>query len=181
MGLKNARSLSKFLALILRHEAAQFGLETDNHGWANVAKVVEVMRHKMPQFSREDLQEIVDTDNKRRYQIDSDRIRARYGHSIPVAPVAEACTPPEVLYHGTADRDVPFILREGLKPMSRRFVHLSPRLEDAVQVGHRHSRNPVVLKVRAAEAHAAGTEFFCEENVYLAGAVPPEFIEVTEG
>jgi putative RNA 2'-phosphotransferase len=85
-------------------------------------------------------------------------------------------TPPEVLYHGTADRSVESIRRDGLRPGRRTHVHLSADEETAVAVGRRHGR-PVVLRVLAGQMHAAGHAFYRSDNgVWLTDAVPPEHI-----
>ena len=62
--------------------------------------------------------------------------------------------------------------------MERQYAHLSPDTKTAVRVGTRHADRPVVLTVRAAEAHAAGVVFYrADEAVYLARHIPPEFID----
>ena len=62
--------------------------------------------------------------------------------------------------------------------MERQYVHLSPDTETAICVGTRHDARPVVLTIRAAEAHAAGIEFYqADDAVYLTKRVPPEFLE----
>jgi putative RNA 2'-phosphotransferase len=71
------------------------------------------------------------------------------------------------------------IRREGLLPVDRQYVHLSPDPETAARVGSRHAPDPAIITVRAAEAHAAGAEFFqADEQVYLARSVPAEFLEL---
>lgn len=176
----NQKRLSKFLSLVLRHEAAKFGLTLDKYGWAPIDRVVSILQTRQPGFTQEDLVRLARDDSKQRYEIVDDRIRARYGHSLEVEPSAVPAEPPEILYHGTAGRTVPVILREGLRSMSRRFVHLSPNKEDALKVGRRHSANVVLLKIGARVAHEAGVRFYCEENIYLATQIPAEFIEVVE-
>jgi putative RNA 2'-phosphotransferase len=89
--------------------------------------------------------------------------------------------PPPILYHGTSQRALAAIRREGLRPMGRQYVHLSPDPETATLVGARHDEQPVILTVRAAEAHAAGVVFHqADEAVYLAKHVPAEFIEMAD-
>src|SRR5438093_259445 len=71
---------------------------------------------------------------------------------------------------------------EGWKPMARQNVHLSVDVETAKRVGGRRTRGrhqePVILRVRAAAAHAAGTPFYRgNDQVWLADAVPAAFIE----
>ena len=175
--------LSKFLALILRHQPERFALDIDGEGWASLPEVMEILRG-LPNFRwarRADVMRVVDEgtgDDKRRFEVERGRIRARYGHSL-ARPIRYApCTPPPVLYHGTSPEVLASIRSQGLRPGERQYVHLSPDRETAVRVGARHDRHPVVLTVRAAEARAAGVEFYqADEAVYLAKQVPAGFIE----
>lgn len=176
----NYRSLSKFLSLVLRHEADQFNVTLDKHGWAPIVQIMEVMKRKQPGFSLADLEYMVRASDKQRYEIRGQLIRARYGHSVPVDPITPPVEPPETLYHGTAARNLPTIFRDGLKAMSRRFVHLTPDKNLAASVGRRHSPNIVVLKIRALDAHHAGVAFYEEHNFWLTEFIPAEFVEVTE-
>ena len=136
-------------------------------------------------YERDDmakLEEIVRTDNKQRYSFNEDKtlIRANQGHSVPVDVELKKCEPPEILYHGTAERFADSIMAEGLKPKSRLYVHLSKDLETAVTVGGRHGK-PFVFKVKSGEMHRNGFEFFLSENgVWLTKAVPVEFLEVLD-
>jgi putative RNA 2'-phosphotransferase len=178
--------LSKFLALILRHQPERFALALDEEGCASLVEVMEIL-HGLPNFrwaTRADVMEIVEqgTDvGKRRFEVEGERIRARYGHSLAQPVVYEPCVPPALLYHGTSANALDAIRREGLKPMERQYVHLSPDVETAMHVGARHDEQPVVLAVRAAEAHAAGIEFYrADEAVYLAKYVAAEFLDIPE-
>ncbi|MHC5228101.1 RNA 2'-phosphotransferase [Enterococcus sp. LJL99] len=45
--------------------------------------------------------------------------------------------PPKILYHGTANKFLKSIKKEGLIPMSRQYVHLSEDLETATLIGNR--------------------------------------------
>ena len=106
------------------------------------------------------------------------RIRANQGHSIPgVVIEMESPEPPEFLYHGTAERFLETILKEGLKPMTRQFVHISPDYETAVKVGSRHGK-PVILKIRARDFKNDGNELYRSSNgVWQARYVAPEYFE----
>ena len=63
--------------------------------------------------------------DKRRHEVVGDRIRALYGHSLPGKLRRETAKPPAMLFHGTSPEAAEKILREGLKPMRRQYVHLS--------------------------------------------------------
>lgn len=185
--MTNARrltKLSKFLSLILRHQPERFALAVDGEGWAALPEVIEILKG-LPNFrwaTRADVMTVVEEgsgDDKRRFEVEGNRIRARYGHSFAQPIRYEPCTPPPILYHGTSQRALAAIRREGLHPMGRQYVHLSPDPETASRVSARHDECPVILTVRAAEAHAAGVVFHqADEAVYLVKHVPAEFVEI---
>jgi putative RNA 2'-phosphotransferase len=92
----------------------------------------------------------------------------------------EPVAPPAELYHGTGERTVAAILREGLRKMRRHHVHLSADQETARAVGARHGR-PVVLVVDAAAMRGAGHQFYRSANgVWLVEAVPAAYLRVAE-
>jgi putative RNA 2'-phosphotransferase len=191
-GERRLVKLSKFLSLILRHQPERFALAIDEHGWASLSEVMEIVKG-LPNFhwaTRADVMAVVEEGSgdgsttltgadKRRFEVEGNRIRARYGHSFAQPVVYEPSVPPALLYHGTSGKALASIGREGLRPMERQYVHLSPDPHTAALVGARHDEEPVVLTVRAAEAHAAGIEFYqADEAIYLAKHVPAEFVEV---
>ena len=68
------------------------------------------------------------------------------------------------------------IEREGLKPMSRLYVHLSKDTETARNVGARHGK-PVIFLVMAGQMHRDGYPFFLSANgVWLTKEVPVQYL-----
>ena len=174
--------LSKFISMVLRHKPEQAGISLDAHGWANVDELLAGINHTGREITREILEVIVASDTKQRYSFNDDKslIRANQGHSIAVDVEMKEQIPPQVLYHGTADRFLDSILACGLKPMGRRYVHLSWDIETAVNVGKRHGR-PVVLKVDAGKMSEDGIKFYLSENrVWNTIMVPAEYLEKIE-
>ena len=174
MGLTDT---SKFLSLILRHKPETIGIKLDEHGWADVSELISGIS-KTRTFDMKMLEEIVRTDNKQRYSFNEDKtlIRANQGHSIPVDVELEKKTPPEFLYHGTGERFVASIDKEGLLSKSRLYVHLSKDTDTAVKVGSRHGK-PVVYRVAAGKMADDGYEFSLSVNgVWLTKAVPVEYL-----
>lgn len=172
-------SMSKFISLILRHHPEAAYIELDEHGWAEVDKLIEGIRRTGKRINRELLEEIVRTDNKQRYSFNEDKtyIRANQGHSVPVDVGLKEQEPPVFLYHGTAAGFLASIEREGLKPMGRLYVHLSKDVEIAVNVGKRHGK-PVVLKIHSGDMYRDGQAFYLSENgVWLTKKVVPEYFE----
>lgn len=167
----------RFISKILRHKPEIIGITLDEHGWANVDELIAGVNRTLP-MDMETLEEIVRTNNKQRYSFNEDKtlIRANQGHSVPVDVELTQAEPPEILYHGTAERFTAAIDAEGLRPMSRLYVHLSKDAETAANVGSRHGK-PVVYEVLAGEMHRRGVIFFLSVNgVWLTKEVPKEFL-----
>ncbi|MFF8833943.1 RNA 2'-phosphotransferase [Streptomyces sp. NPDC015130] len=170
--------VSKYLSQHLRHQPERIGLALDAQGWTEIdALLGAAAAHGFP-ITREELDHVVATNDKKRFAIDGTRIRASQGHTVEVdldLPVAE---PPAYLYHGTVADRLPAIRAEGLRPMARHRVHLSPDRETATSVGARRGR-PIVLSVDAGAMHRAGHVFHISANgVWLTDAVPPEFLRL---
>jgi len=173
-------TISKFLSLVLRHEPERIGLTLDPAGWAIVEDLLTKAAAAGRGFSRDDLHEIIATNDKQRFALSEDgqRIRANQGHSISIELGLPVVTPPHVLYHGTATRFADAILRSGLDRQARHHVHLTQHRDTAVLVGRRHGR-PLVLRIDARRMAEQGHEFHCTANgVWLVAQVPPEFIQI---
>jgi putative RNA 2'-phosphotransferase len=171
-----ATRVSKFLALHLRHAPEKLGLQLGEGGWVPVDELLRAADRAGFPISRDELDAAVSEPVKRRYAYDASgaRIRAVQGHSVPVELGYAPSEPPAELFHGTHPGAVEAILAEGLRPMRRRHVHLSPDVETARVVGARRGK-PVILRVDAAAMAAGGAEFFRADNgVWLVSAVPPE-------
>ncbi|PZG14759.1 RNA 2'-phosphotransferase [Nonomuraea aridisoli] len=168
--------ISKYLARHLRHDPQRIGLVLDPAGWVEADALLRAAaEHGFP-ISAEELREVVAANDKRRYTLEDGRIRANQGHSVPVDLGLPVTEPPEVLYHGTVGRFVAAIRDEGLRPMSRHHVHLSPDRETATRVGARRGA-PVVLVVAAGAMHRDGHAFRRSANgVWLADHVPPRYL-----
>lgn len=160
----------KKLSYFLRHDTSY---AFDENGWREVSDLVA--NHG---YTLEELHEIVATNNKQRYEFSEDmtRIRARQGHSIQVDVELEEAIPPVVLYHGTAKKFADSIMKQGILKGKRLYVHLSPTVEMATEVGQRHG-NPVVLAIDAKRMSENGIKFFLSRNgVWLTEFVDAKYI-----
>lgn len=169
----NLTQTSKLISLILRHKPETIGITLDEHGWANVNELIRGVNIDM-----KTLEQIVDTDDKQRYSFNDDKtlIRANQGHSIPVDVELEEVQPPEFLWHGTAEKYEQFILRDGLIPKSRLYVHLSANVQTATTVGQRHG-DVVLLRIDARKMYQDGYKFYLSKNgVWLTKHVPISYL-----
>ena len=161
---------SKRLAYLLRHSTLP-----NKVGWVKV----DVVQNELG-VSLLDIQKIVHEDTKGRFEFSEDKssVRALYGHSIDVNLGLEPTIPPPVLYHGTAEKYIDSIMKEGLRPRKRNFVHLSETIDMAKQVGARHG-SPVVLSIDIEAMIRAGYKFYkAQYGIWLTGDILPNFFKV---
>ena len=174
MGIKQT---SKFISLILRHKPEVIGITLDEHGWADVDELIRGVS-RTHTLDRALLEEIVRTDEKGRYSFSEDgtKIRANQGHSIAVDVELKEMRPPDILWHGSAEKYEDAIDREGLLPKSRLYVHLSSDAATAKKVGSRHGK-PVIYEVQSGRMYQDGYPFYLSENhVWLTKKVPAAYL-----
>jgi putative RNA 2'-phosphotransferase len=172
--------ISKFMSLVLRHEPEKANLTLEPGGWVLIADLLAGAATAGVRFTRDDLDAVVTACEKQRFAIDETgtKVRANQGHSAEVELQFQPAEPPAELYHGTAERNLAVILRDGLLKMARHHVHLSPDTPTATKVGSRHGK-PVILVVDAAKMRTDGHTFYCSANgVWLVERVPPEYLRV---
>ena len=176
---KHSIKTSKFLSLVLRHEPERIGITLDAQGWASVPELLEACAaHGFP-LTLEELQAVVSNNDKKRFAFGADgsSIRASQGHSVQVELDYAPLQPPEILYHGTAERFLPSIRETGLIKGKRHHVHLSQEEMTARSVGQRYGK-PIVLEVKSDLMHNDGHQFYRSANgVWLTEHVPPAYIE----
>lgn len=171
--------ISKYLSKYLRHQPDKIGIKLAPGGWVDVDELLSACaKNKFP-ITRQELQVVVDCNDKKRYSFDSTGtlIRANQGHSVEIDLQLEPAVPPDLLYHGTGRKSVESILQTGLCKMLRHHVHLSRDIATATTVGARHGK-PVVFIVDAGAMYQAGYTFYCSDNdVWLVDSVPPEYLQ----
>ena len=182
MNDKEKTQTSKLLSLILRHDPGRFGVTLDSAGWTTVEALLAGCAKAGRAIGRAELDNIVATNEKKRFAFDETgtRIRASQGHSVEVELGYESATPPPLLFHGTATRNIESIRAQGLIKGQRHHVHLSLDEMTARAVGQRSGR-PVILTVSAGAMAEAGHTFFVTPNkVWLVDHVPPQYLVIPD-
>lgn len=172
MSKDNLVKKGKHLSFLLRHDTEY---QFDKHGYREVKDLV-----KNHGYTKSELIEIVETNDKQRYEFNNDKtkIRARQGHSVNVDVELKETTPPDVLYHGTATRFLDSIMKNGINKMSRNYVQLSSDIDTATTVGSRHG-TPIILKVDSRKMSDDGIKFYLSNNnVWLTEYVDTKYIEI---
>ena len=177
----NYSELSKEISYALRHAPEEYDLTLDEQGWVPVDGLIAALkkREKYSDLTLQDIADMIQLSEKKRYELVGDRIRALYGHSTEEKIKKDAVQPPDVLYHGTAHRFLQKILEQGLISKDRQYVHLSQDKETAVAVGKRRDADPVILQISAMDAWRDGILFYHgNEMIWLADQIPAKYITI---
>lgn len=174
------RILSKFMCLVLRHKPQNFGLVSDRYGFVSFEDLLDALKDRYGDVQASDVETVVRDCPKQRFEIKGRNIRARYGHSIDIELDVGCSPPPDVLYQGTSPPMKDTVLAQGLKPMKRRYVHLSKTKREAFEVARRKSKIPTIFIVKAREAYEEGVEFYDIGAVVLTEALPAEFVRLAQ-
>lgn len=178
-------ALSKLISFILRHDPSSVGLILDKEGWVSIKDLVYgiknkwINKHLYSWVTEEHIIVLAQLDPKGRFEIRDGLIRARYGHSrkLQIEIPYQTDNTSKILYHGTIKDNLKDILNEGLKPMRRRFVHLSVGFEDAYEVARRHGKNMMMLIIDCDCLRKHGIPIYIASNkVRLVNYVPPSCI-----
>ena len=178
MSISNNRlvKISKFLCKYLRHSPQDIGIELMPGGWVNIDTLLEATANFNFPITLDELTQVVAKDDKQRFSIKDNLIRANQGHSVNVDLQLQPSKPPDVLYHGTATRFLDSIMQTGLSKQKRHHVHLTDNVDTARQVGSRYGE-PVVLLIDSEKMWQTGFTFYQSDNgVWLVDNVPVEYI-----
>lgn len=170
--------LGRFISGALRHFPDDLGLAMNQHGWVDVDVLCDAMKTRYKWSNKEKLFSIIESDEKGRYEVKGNKIRARYGHSVDVDLDFPDNTLPE-LYYGASREEVDILLEKGIKPIRQRYVHLSTTVEKANEVASIHTEDPVLLAINAEEAQKDGVRLLsATENIVLSEEIPAQYLKV---
>ena len=117
--------LSRFLTFLLRHKPKDYPLAIDREGFAPLPEVVDMVQERFYDVNEEQIRSLIAGAEKKRFEIRGEKVRATYGHSFPIDLGATAPEPPAELYFAAARDLAESMLRDGLTPRDRQYVHLT--------------------------------------------------------
>lgn len=170
--------ISRFLTFLLRHRPKEYPLVFDRGGCVEWGDVVEMVQERFHDATEAQIRAVVTDSEKQRFELIDDKVRATYGHSFPVDLAGKATEPPPRLYCGAARDLARSMLRSGLKPRDRQYVHLSLTSEEAESVARRQDPAPALLIIEARAAHAEGVVFYQSGPLFLAESIPAKFLSL---
>lgn len=180
MDREQRKRLSKFLSLVLRHKPEKIGIALDPKGFCNISELIAKINQKTGfQVTKEQLEDLArptgNPQDKVRFEIEGDRIRAGHGHSIAI-DMYEEVIPSGPLFHGTPDFAVPSIQEDGLQPMARDKVHLSYDKAITIEAARRRHKSVTLVEVNVELAMREGVVFYssADPRIVLSDAIPPQ-------
>lgn len=158
------RRHSKQLAYLLRHDSSVL---RDQGGWVSMDEAAERLSISVPE-----LVGIASHPDEKRFQVNGESVRARYGHSVAVEMDYAVAHSRALIFHGTSMEAAEAILAPdgGIRNMGRRWVHLATDAGDAYAAALRKG-SPLVLCVSASGLDPLWS---ASEATVLASFVPRE-------
>lgn len=174
--------IGRTLAAILRH--GKFGLDMDAQGNVSLKDVMAKIRERNPRMNwlrARHIEALVETDPKGRYVISNGKIRATYGHTIPLDIRLDCEDIPDELFYPATPEEAEIILESGIIPSDRAMVHLSRGYRDAVRAGSVRTEDPVILVIDTGVCMELGSDIGrAAKTVYLCRSVPADAIDIAD-
>ena len=179
---------SQTLSLLLRHKPHILEFNMDKECWLPLQQIIERSNiFDTGAYTLEEIKNIVKTSDKQRFSISDDGlyIRCNQGHSkhLNISINYKKQIPKDYLFHGTAESNLSSIMKKGLQPMTRQFVHLSDNLDTSISVGKRYAKNNnlLILQIDVFNMVKEGYDFYLSENnVWLIKEVPAKFLSIID-
>ena len=187
--------ISKFLSLLLRHKAKEYGLDLEPSGFIKLDDIINLPQSKKLYMNLSLIQEIVANDEKGRFELVNRPpyyIRAVQGHSMKEVTNEETLTKlneknifdfPTVV-HGTKQEYWNLIEKSGLNKMNRNAIHFSIGYNDENHVKSGMRLNcEVFIEINPQYAFFNGFNFFISKNKVILcpgnenGVLPVEYIK----
>lgn len=179
---KRKKALSKAMSWVLRHGIIEVGLDgtMTSDAYVPLDKFMEL--DQMKRYTVAEIEDVVKTSDKQRFSLIEREgirmIRCNQGHREEVGLLLDddlmldkVTEPLDVCLHGTDKKSYEIIKTEGLKPMSRKHIHLAAGLpgENGVISGMRTSCK-VIIHIDMKKALERGKRFYLSDNNVILAA-----------
>lgn len=166
---------SKYLSYLLRHGAKERNLRISSDGFVEVDEILKLPQSKNYKLNCEIIRNIVENNDKKRFELktldNKLHIRACQGHSIKDLDEAQMMQQISnsdefpLVVHGTFNRFLPSIQKEGLRIMNRNHIHFATGYPGYNKVisGVRRTCE-VFIEIDLKKAMADGVKFFVASN-----------------
>ncbi len=182
MSDKEIERIGRTLAAILRH--GKFDPDMDSQGYVSLQDVVALIRGRhtyMNWLRPRHIEALVTTDPKGRYEISNCKVRATYGHTIPLDIKLDNQDIPPELFYPVDPSEADGLLSEGITPTDRNMVHLSLTYRDALRAGAVRMEDPEVLVIDTGVCMEMGSDIGkAARTVFLCRSVPSDALDIAD-
>ena len=190
--------VSKALSFALRHGAPSQGVSLDAEGYGHIRDILESPAMRLLHTAEQELQHIVRTDNKQRFEeeivLHRRYLRAVQGHSIQGLAAEALHTPvsedannlPETAIHGSYKKHLGFIKARGLLAdgirRAREHIHFQPKaIGDNRVISGRRENCEIAVYIDLPAALRDGIPFYISASGVLLtpgidGILAPRYI-----
>ena len=194
MNPSDLKYLSKAMSWVLRHGIIKSGLQDVMTGDGYVPLDEFLTLTQFDTYNVQHIKCVVANSDKNRFSITTkdgvEMIRANQGHCLEVglllndeAMMGLITKPYHICVHGTTKKAIAEIEQSGLKPMSRKHVHLAVGLpgDESVISGMRKS-SKVLVYVNMKKAMDHGKKFYLSDNnvILCPTTIEPQYFEKVE-
>ena len=149
----------------------------DINGWVKTRELSEAIGNQRRHYHWVrgwHFEAIANADEKGRWQVENEMIRATYGHSIEIELDLPTDDIPDALYWPCEATEVESLLKFGILSGDRKHIHLSRTIGNALEAGHVRIGRPSIIEVDTIRAIADGhTIYRAGTTVFLTEEVPP--------
>jgi putative RNA 2'-phosphotransferase len=171
------RDLTRQLVYLLGHRPDEFGVVPGEDGFLPYKALLQALHDQegWGYVRQSHVQEVLLGPGRDLFDADERGIRARDRRWRAPAPAALDGLP-KLLFAAVRPRAHPVVMEKGLGAAGGERPALSADRETALRLGRRRDPRPVVLEIAARRASESGVPFHSFGDLYLAGALPPEFL-----
>jgi putative RNA 2'-phosphotransferase len=177
---RQLEALSRMLTYILCHRPDEFGLVLSEEGFTPIKRLLQALAAEpgWGHVRRHHLEQLVGLLQPPSFEIVADQIRGlKPGPAHLRRPPGE--TPPTLLYAAIPPKAHAAVAEHGLRPPPGQELVLAASPEAVIKLARRRSPEPILVTVQARAAAQAGMVFQgYGENLFLASALPREFLQV---
>ena len=169
------KELGKIIEYILLYRPDEFGLFLDDDDSLPIKELMWALHEETgwKHIRLGHLKELAYSGLELAFTLEEKHIRPKR----EITQTTSDTLPPRLLFFAARRKAYPAILKHGLRPGSRPYVPLATTEEMALRIGKRRDPKPILLTVRAAQAHDSGHPFFtCGDLLYLAKTLPARFL-----
>lgn len=182
MEMISAKDLAREVARVLRHAPDQLGLVLEAEGWVSLDDLYDgFMTMTSYSFEFSYLREALESNNRGRFDLEGDRVRALKGHTTSQVSYKVAEPPEGHLYRVYSARHLNYLQDLGVQRHRKKYTRLFENpFQAQSDAKKRRIKNGVMVSIDAQQAYHDGTLFYLHDGNWYVEEVEPFHITLSE-